>query len=144
VVADERLIAVVSMQHRLAGKKTVTLAALERETLISLPRGTGLRAVLEEASVASGTRPRIGFEASHPMVLAQLAARDLGVAILPESTVRAGSTELHAIRIIRPELRGRVALAWSAQGSIGPAARALVRHARAVLLALASDTPTDR
>jgi hypothetical protein len=41
------------------------------------------------------------------------------IPILPESTVRARSAELHAVTIVRPELRGRVALAWNAQGSIG-------------------------
>jgi DNA-binding transcriptional LysR family regulator len=67
------------------------------------------------------------------MLLAQLTARGLGAAILPESAVRARSAELRAISIVRPELRGRVALAWNAQASIGPAARALVRHARKML-----------
>jgi DNA-binding transcriptional LysR family regulator len=138
VIVDERLIGAVSTQHALAGKKTITLAALEHETLISLPKGTGLRAVLEEACAASGSQPKIGFEASHPVVLAQLAARGLGVAILPESTVRVRSAELHAISIIRPELRGRVALAWNAQGSLSPAARTLLRRARRVLPALSS------
>jgi DNA-binding transcriptional LysR family regulator len=71
VVADERLVAAVSTQHALAEKKTMTLAALERELLISLPRGTGLPAALEEACSASGAHPTISFEASHPLVLGQ-------------------------------------------------------------------------
>ena len=47
--------------------------------LICLPRGTGVRAIWD----AAGVPARVAFEASDPGVLAQLAARGLGVAILP-------------------------------------------------------------
>jgi DNA-binding transcriptional LysR family regulator len=133
VVADERLVAAVSKDHCLAAKKTMALETLRHEGLISLPRGTGLRAAIDEAFAASGAQPRISFEASHPNVVAQLAARGLGVAVLPESTARARAAELHTMTITRPELRARLALAWRAQGSISPAARALIRHARKAL-----------
>ncbi len=125
----------------LAGKKTMTLETLRDQALISLPRGTGLRATIDEAFTASATQPRIAFQASHPKVLAQLAARGLGIVVLPESTVRAHSAELHAITLTRPELRGRLALAWRAEGSVSPAARALISHARKVLPHVSSARP---
>jgi DNA-binding transcriptional LysR family regulator len=56
-------------------------------------------------------------------VLALLAARGLGVAILPEP-VAAG---LHTLSL---GLRGQIALAWRDGGPSSPAARALVSHAR--------------
>jgi DNA-binding transcriptional LysR family regulator len=68
-------------------------------------------------------RARIAFEASDPGVLAQLAARGLGVAILPEPV--AGG-----LRTLALGLRGQIALAWRAGGPASPAARALVSHAR--------------
>jgi DNA-binding transcriptional LysR family regulator len=141
VVADERLVAAVSKNDALASKKSMMLEMLRHQALISLPRGTGLRAALDEAFAASGHQPRIAFEASHPNVLAQLAARGLGLAVLPESAARARSAELHAISITRPELRGRLALAWRAEGSISPAARAFIGRARKVLPNLSSVRP---
>jgi DNA-binding transcriptional LysR family regulator len=75
----------------------------------------GVRAILDDAAATVGFRPRVAFEASDPRLLVQLASRGLGVAILPESAATAAE-ELHAIRITRPRLHGRVALAWSRRG----------------------------
>jgi DNA-binding transcriptional LysR family regulator len=94
---------------------------------------TGLRAVLDRACASAGFEPRIAFEASDPYVLAQLAARGLGVAIVPESLAAAHPDEVQALRLRRPALRGRLALAWRASGPPSPAARAFVEHARATL-----------
>jgi DNA-binding transcriptional LysR family regulator len=56
-------------------------------------------------------------------VLAQLAARGLGVAILPAPV----ATGLHTLDL---GLRGQIALTWRTDGPSSPAARALVSHAR--------------
>ena len=97
-----------------------TLEELAEHPLICLPRGTGVRAILE----ATGVRPRIAFEASDTGVLAQLAARGLAVAqILPEPA----AAGLHTLAL---GLRGQIALVWRAGGPPGPAARAFVSHAR--------------
>lgn len=63
------------------------------------------------------------------MVLAQLAARGLGVAIVPASVAKA-RRDLHPLTIVQPELRGRLAFAWRSDGPISPAAQALVGRAR--------------
>jgi DNA-binding transcriptional LysR family regulator len=65
-------------------------------------------------------------------ILAALASRGLGVAILPEFVALA-HPELHAIAVTRPAMRGRLALAWRSGGPISPAARALIARARSVL-----------
>jgi DNA-binding transcriptional LysR family regulator len=69
----------------------------------------------------------VAFEASDPSVLAQLAARGLGVAILPEPAAVDG---LHTLPL---GLRGQIALAWRAGGvggDLSPAGRAFMEHAR--------------
>lgn len=133
VVVDEPLVAAVGHGDPLAARTTITLEAIQERTIISLPRGTGLWAGIDDACAAAGFQPRIAFEASNPDVLAQLAARRLGVAILPESIATAHGTELQAIAITNPRLRGRVELAWRADGPISPAARALIARARQML-----------
>ena len=119
VIIDSPIVAAVSPDHALAGRAAISVDELAEHPLICLPRGTGIRSILE----AAGVRARIAFEASDPGVLAQLAARGLGVAILPEPV----TGDLHTLAL---GLRGQIALAWRAGGASSPAARALVAHAR--------------
>lgn len=110
---------------------SVPLADLRDRPLICLPRGTGVRAALERGCAQAGFRPRIAFEAAAPHVLSRLAARGLGIAVLP-----AGENEspldgrLRTLRIVRPEMRARIALAWQASGPSSPAARVLLERLR--------------
>ncbi|MFI1184168.1 LysR family transcriptional regulator [Streptomyces sp. NPDC020799] len=138
IVDDQPIVAAVAHDHELAVHRTVSVDTLRGRDLISLPRGTGLRTRLDDACAAAGFTPRIAFEASDPGVLAQLAARGLGAAILPGAFAEARSDELRSITIDRPALRGRLAFAWRADGPAGPAGRALVARARTTLGAGAS------
>jgi DNA-binding transcriptional LysR family regulator len=126
VIADEPLVAAVSHGHTLAAKATITLTALQEHALISLPPGTGLRTCLDQAAAATGVTPRIAFEASDPRVLAQLAGRGLGVAVLPKSTTTADPA-LHTIAITRPRLRGRIELALAGAGTDPPGRQSATR-----------------
>ena len=130
VVVDEALVAAVPPDDPLAGSDAVPLAALGERALVSLPRGTGLRAALDAACRAAGFEPRIAFEASDLGIVAQLAVRGLGVAMLPESVAQAHAEVLRAVRLTDPEPRGRLELAWRGDGRTSPAARALIRLAR--------------
>ncbi|GAA4238153.1 LysR substrate-binding domain-containing protein [Actinomadura meridiana] len=129
-VIEQDLYAAVGHGHPLARRSTITLRALADEDLICLPKGTGMRAVLDDACADAGLRPRVAFEAGEPPVLAQLAAHGLGVAVLPESAARDRPDDLHAMPIVRPRLSGRIALAWRAEEPRSPAARALIARAR--------------
>jgi DNA-binding transcriptional LysR family regulator len=126
VIADEELVAVVAHGDPLSDQDTIGLGALVDHTLISMPAGSGMRGVLDELCTAAGLRPRIGLEATNPQMLAELAARGLGVAIVPASGAAEHRERLHTLRIVRPTPRGRLALAWRADGQRGAAARALV------------------
>ena len=114
----------------LAGRDSLTLVKLSRLSLVSLPIGTGLRSALDDACHRAGLTPRIAFEASNLMMVAALAARELGVAILPESVATADESELHPIAVTEPEIRSRLALVWRTDGPTSPAARELIAVAR--------------
>ncbi|MFL0181987.1 LysR family transcriptional regulator [Mycobacterium sp. SMC-15] len=131
VVTDESVDAAVGLADELAGHATVSLAQLAQRPLIALPVGTGIRRQFDQACAAAGISPRIAFEASTPLALADLAERGLGVAILPSSVAR-NRPGLHPLRLT-PELRGRLVLAWRASGPRSPAARVLVDRARQLL-----------
>lgn len=132
VVTEDAVVAAVSPDHELAGRSTIPLDALRDQVLISLPQGTGIRSLLNEACAAAGFTPHIAFEAGTPAVLAQLAARGLGIAIVPSGIVRPRE-DLRALMITRPALRGTLAFAWRAEGPISPAARALIGRARRLI-----------
>ncbi|BBY15663.1 LysR family transcriptional regulator [Mycolicibacterium litorale] len=128
VTTDEAIDAAVGLDDPWRDVESVPVTALAERSLIALPEGTGLRRRLGEAFASAGRTPRIAFEASTPQELADLAARGLGVAIVPQSVAR-HRADLHAVAIT-PELRGRLVLAWRAGGPVSPAARALIGMAR--------------
>ncbi|WP_030550372.1 LysR substrate-binding domain-containing protein [Streptomyces exfoliatus] len=134
VLVDMPLVAAMAPDDPLlasGGRTALPLAALDGRPLISLPRGTGLRGVLERACARAGFRPHVAFEAAAPQLLARLAARGLGVAVLPELPPGAAAElGLRTLPLTAPELRGRVALAWPADGPAAPAAAALLARMR--------------
>jgi DNA-binding transcriptional LysR family regulator len=133
VVGEVPLVAIVAPADALSASRTIKLEALVGRPLITLPKGTGLRAVIDRAFAQAGLQPHVAFEASDPYVLAQLAGQRLGVAIVTEPVARAYQGQLPALAITEPSLLGRQALAWRAEGPISPAARAFISHARATI-----------
>jgi DNA-binding transcriptional LysR family regulator len=82
--------AVLATDHPLARRRMVRWADLAGETLLCLPRGTGVRAAVDLSRAAAGAEPRVDLEASSPATLIGLAGRGAGVALLTESmTIRA-------------------------------------------------------
>lgn len=130
VITDEELVAVVPYGEPLSRQDTIDLGVLVDHPLICMPEGTGMRGVLDELCTAANVKPRVALEATNPRMLAELALRGLGVAIVPESTALEHEHHLHALRIIRPSVRGRLALAWRSEGMRSTAAHALIEMIR--------------
>jgi DNA-binding transcriptional LysR family regulator len=130
VLIDEELVAAVAPGHPLAGKETVTVKALRDVPLVSLPRGTGVRAALDAACAAAGFEPRIVFEASALPMVVTMAAQGLGLAVVPESVANMPGAPV--IVPITPVIRSRLELAWLQAPSANPAARVLIQQARAL------------
>ncbi|MFD7261259.1 LysR family transcriptional regulator [Streptomyces sp. NPDC059874] len=144
VVIEEPLVAAVRADDPLlaaAADGRIPLAALRGRALISTPRGTGLRGVLERACAQAGFAPRVDFEAAAPAVLVRLAARGLGVAVVPAGAESGAGDGLRALRITDPELTGRAALAWRTSGPPAPAALRLLTSLRETPLFRATATP---
>ncbi|MFF6956520.1 LysR substrate-binding domain-containing protein [Streptomyces sp. NPDC008317] len=131
-VIDDALVAAVAPGDPLAGRRTMPVKALDGRPLIVLPTGTGLRAAVDTACAAAGFTPRIAFEAGNPEVLAALAERGLGVALLPAG-LAASRPGLRVLPLTRPAVRSRLALAWREHAGASPAAKAFLAHARRFL-----------
>ena len=129
VLLEEALVAAVGPHDPLAARRAIRVEALRDRPLVCLPRGTGVRAALDAACAAAGFAPRIALEASALPMVAELAGRGLGVGVLPASTAGARRPALRVLQI-RPRLRSRLELVWNPAAATGPAARALIEHAR--------------
>jgi DNA-binding transcriptional LysR family regulator len=138
LVVDDTLVAAVRSDDPLAARHTLTVDALRDLPLISLPRGTGLRAALDTGCANAGFEPRIAFEASALAMVAQLAGMGLGVAILPASTAQSHQPALHVLQIDRPQLRSRLEIIWDPATATNPAARVLIEHTRAFMRRLSA------
>ncbi|PZG17571.1 LysR family transcriptional regulator [Nonomuraea aridisoli] len=127
-VVDERLVAAVPAGHALAGRGAVTLAELVAYPLVCMPRGTGLRTVLDRACAARDLRPAITLQAGAADAIAALAARGMAVAVLSESMAAAYADRLTALPITDVDTPALLALVWRSEP--GPAVRELVACAR--------------
>jgi DNA-binding transcriptional LysR family regulator len=123
VVATEPLVLGVRRDHPLGRRKTVTLRELSEEPMITLTHGSGLRTVLENACRDAGFTPRITAETGELGSLIELAAEGLGVAVVPRSALDGAGVTV--VRITRPRLQRRTALAWN-RASLSPAERAFL------------------
>jgi DNA-binding transcriptional LysR family regulator len=123
VVAVEPLALAVGRDHPLSRRKTITLSQLREQPMITLTRGSGLRTVLENACRDAGFTPRITAETGELRSLVELAAEGLGVAIVPRSALDYAGVAV--VRITRPRLQRRTALAWN-HASTSPAGRAFL------------------
>ncbi|WP_067467511.1 LysR family transcriptional regulator [Nocardia amamiensis] len=114
----------------------IPLAALRDRPLICLPPGTGIRGVFQRACAAAGFEPSIAYEAAAPPLLLRLAARGLGVAVVPALTTQeAAAFGVRTVRIVEPELRGQLALAWRTDQPGSPAAKVLLGQLRIAMRA---------
>ncbi|NAZ74046.1 LysR family transcriptional regulator [Kineococcus sp. T13] len=131
-VAVEPLVALVAPGHPWGRRRTVALAELVGQPLLAVPRGGGMRTVLDEACAAAGLRARVEVEANSPVLLAALAAQGLGVALVPASFAAGldAPGAPRALRVVRPALLGRVQVVWRPGPVLSPAARAFVALVR--------------
>ena len=123
VVATEPLVAADGPARLLGQRKTLMVEHLRDLPLVTLARGSGLRALLDDACRAAGFTPRVAAEAEDLASVVRLAGAGLGVAIAPRSVFDGSGLAL--VRITRPRLERRTALAWKPDG-MAPAARAFL------------------
>jgi len=126
-IVSEPIVALAPPGHPLAGRRRARLADVCRHPIVSLPPGTGIRAVLDQACAAEGLPPDIALQASAPDAVVDLARRGLGLAILSAS-MATSYPDLDAVTIGDVRIPAVLALVWGS--SDGPALAELVRHAR--------------
>ncbi|MEU3419381.1 LysR substrate-binding domain-containing protein [Streptomyces murinus] len=125
---SERLVAAVPPGHPLAAGPRVALSELVAHPIVCMPPGTGLRTVFDRACAARDLHPVIALQATAADAIADLAARDLAVAVLSESMAVRYGDRLTARLIEDVETPALLALIW--KGGQGPAVRELLAYSR--------------
>jgi DNA-binding transcriptional LysR family regulator len=125
-IVRERLV-VVGHSQGLFRASSLALPDLAGARLICMPRGTGVRAVFDQACAARGLKLDVALEASAAATVTDLAARGLGVAVVSES-MAAARPGLESRVIADIEARALLALVW--RESPSPAAAAFVSCCR--------------
>ena len=98
---DNRLAAIVSDHHSLAGKKNVTLQEMEKYCLVLPAIGMQARNAFEQLIAGANYHPRVKAEVSYVSLLFKLVRQTNYVTILAESTI-ANEAGLRAIPIEAP------------------------------------------
>ncbi|MFF2328121.1 MULTISPECIES: LysR family transcriptional regulator [unclassified Streptomyces] len=138
VVISETIVAAVPPGHPLASKSGVTLAELIAHPVICLPKGTGIRAVLDQTSAARGLTPTVALQAGAPGAVIHLAERGLGVAVLSASML-AQHPHMRTVPLTDADIAAVLALISAPTKS--PALRELLVHCRESFGAPADEAP---
>ncbi len=112
MLACEDMVAVCAPNHPLAGTRAVTLQALLSETFVDLKADWGMRRLLDRSFASLHAVRKVGFEVNDVSMLMDLAARGLGIALVPESLARARAADVRASPIVVIELAGEEPPCW--------------------------------
>jgi DNA-binding transcriptional LysR family regulator len=125
---DEELVVIAPLDHPLARAKRVRIERLAGERLVTYGAGSALR----DALLALAPAAHVVAEANDLETVRELAARGLGVALMPRSVVAPHGDRL-AIRPLSPRHTLPVSLVWRAGERPTPAARTFRDHVLATV-----------
>jgi LysR family transcriptional activator of glutamate synthase operon len=129
----EELVAVLPIEHRLAGRRQVRMVELAGEQFVSYRAGARLRELLVGAGRHAGFEPRVMLELNESGRIRRLINRGLGVAILPRSDAESPGAPVATATLIDPSLSRDITLAWREGRRHSPAAAAFLALARETL-----------
>ncbi|MDI2127638.1 LysR family transcriptional regulator [Yinghuangia seranimata] len=110
--AQEPLVVAVPPGHPLAAAPDVAIAELRGHGIVTLPPVTGLRAELDNACADAGFTPDVVAETDDLAVLPGLAARGLGIALVPRSVAEGSASEVVSVPVRAPAPHRPMALVW--------------------------------
>ena len=127
----EELVVVLPPDHRLARRKTVSLAEIAHEPFVSFREGSRPRELLVSAAAAAGFELRIALESNESRRIRSLVSSGLGVAVLPRSDAEVPGAPVVVARMREPALSRDLTLAVRADRRPSPAAAAFLEMTRA-------------
>jgi len=123
---SEPLVVGVAPDHPLARRKTIRLAELSEEPFVAFRHGSAFRDTVDAALAAAATTPEVRFESSDLVVVRNLVAAGLGIALMPQSLAAAPGRPIAALAIAPHPPQRTVAMTWRSNLALSPAARAFL------------------
>ena len=123
---EDRLLAVLSKDHPLAGRDVISVTELENEPFISLLEASDqdARSVLEQAGITVDVK----FTTKDDYAIIAMVAQGLGISILPELLLE-GHPEVCTVPIEGGKKR-TIGLAISPAGLISPSVQSFAQHVK--------------
>jgi DNA-binding transcriptional LysR family regulator len=113
---SEPFVAVLPASHPLAGRKTISPAALREEPFVFFPQVAGRVAYNKTVSICEdhSFRPRIVQEAPQWLTVLRLVGAGLGVSIAPACVEKIAPPDAVCVRLSHVRVRSDIELAWRA------------------------------
>jgi DNA-binding transcriptional LysR family regulator len=141
-VMDDPIVAVLPIAYRLNGRRTITLDEIARQRNLSMPKGTAIRQMIEDAFRTRGHAFAPKFEVIHQQTLFSLVEAGLGVTVLPLMSVppeRSGRYQVVPLR--EPAISREICLIKLKGKTLSPPA---LRCAELIVQGLQSQFVADR
>lgn len=130
----EKLKLAVPSSHRLAGKQEVSLQELKEESFIMFNREFELRNIVINACREAGFQPFIISEASQLDFIQEMVASNLGITLLPESTCKELTNNIHTLTVTNPAIEWNLAMIWKKDEYLSQFAKEFIRFAKKKLM----------
>ncbi|MDI6100829.1 LysR family transcriptional regulator [Actinoplanes sp. NEAU-A12] len=128
-LADEQLVLALPPGHTMAGGGRLTLGEVRDEPFVSMPPGSGLRWILEDAARAAGFLPRVHFETHSLPAVRELVAAGLGVGLLSRTVAEQPGGPVIAVRHLHPPpVHPPIGVMRHRERPLSAAARSLRHH----------------
>lgn len=129
LLAEERFVLAVPLDHRFAASGPVHLADCRDEPFVCLPPGSGMHATLLRTASEAGIEPRIDFQADNPGSIRDLVAAGLGIALMSESATTGPGAPVAVRDLADPPAHPPIAVI-TVRNPASAAARAFAAHVR--------------
>ncbi|NPU13259.1 LysR family transcriptional regulator [Bradyrhizobium sp. 83002] len=131
IVRREPLMALLSVDHPLARRDTITLSELRDTPFVLFEAGFALNRILREACRRNGFEPVVAARSTQIDFIAELAGAGLGVAFLPRMiATQRTQVPISLVLLDEPDTEWTLAMAWRRGAYLSPAAAAWLRLVR--------------
>ncbi len=133
----DELVMVCSRDHPLAKRKRLAFADCLEHSFVGLNRGSSLLELTSRAAAEAGQPLRLRIQVRSFDAMCQMIAANLGIGVLPLATCAPllRPRGLVALRLSDPWAQRRLLVGYSSESSLSSAARLLLEHLKAPLLA---------
>ncbi|WP_187773769.1 LysR family transcriptional regulator [Oceanobacillus polygoni] len=129
-LGEEDLKLIVPANHELVNRQEVTIAELKDEDFIMFNKDFALHDRIYSACRKSGFEPRIISETSQMDFIEEMVASDLGITLLPESTIKGLTRDVKEVKVSHPTIKWHLAMIWKKDQVLTPVKLEFIRFAK--------------